>query len=74
MVVAFLVACTDDGGCLLVGTWLANDMVKNLILNSNQDRFGMALDTFIGGDASTLLGTWASTQSIESPSFSVTRT
>jgi hypothetical protein len=119
-VVAFLVACTDDGACLLLGTWLANDMedrlifnddgsfsserdnggtwevfmsgtyvysqsenrltltssgtdvVQNLILNSSQDRFGIALDAFLGGDTSTLLGTWTSTQS--APSLSDTRT
>jgi len=119
-VFAFLVACTDDGACLLVGTWLANDMedrlifnedgsfsseidnggtwevfmsgtyvysqsgnqltltvngndiVQNLILNSSQDRFGMALDAYLGGDTATLLGTWTSTQS--APSLSDTRT
>jgi hypothetical protein len=51
-----------------------NDLIQNLILNSSQDTLGMALDAYTGGDTATLLGTWTSTQVIESSSLSVTRT
>jgi hypothetical protein len=51
-----------------------NDLVQNLILNLSYGTLGMALDAYIGGDTSTLLGTWTSTQVIESSSLSVTRT